>query len=151
MCFALGLILLVIAVLGRSLRAGLASLPPNLLPLELVLGWMGLRGIPFTASTAMVFAVCLGLAVDGTIHVLVRYREERGRREDPRIAAVTTMRESGRGVRLGGFTLLAGFAALLASAFPPIATFAELSLVAIAGALLAELVLMPAMLRLVVR
>ncbi|MEM9073436.1 MAG: MMPL family transporter [Myxococcota bacterium] len=142
---ALLVIVGVLGVLLRSMRLGLLSLPPNLLPLMVVAGWMGLRDIPLTASTAMVFAITLGLVVDGTIHLMMRYREERqhkARQESVR----ATMRHSGRAVLLGGATLLAGFAPILASRFEPLALFAELSVVAIVAAILAELFLTPALL-----
>ncbi|MBX3247491.1 MAG: MMPL family transporter [Myxococcales bacterium] len=147
---ALALVMLVIALTTRSLRAALASLPPNLLPLVMVAGWMGARGIPLDAGTAMVFAITLGLVVDGSLHFLARYREARAA-HDPGAAAEEATRGAGRGVVLGGLTLLAGFGALLASPFGPMATFGELSVVALSSGVLAELVVMPTMLARVVR
>ncbi|MEM1418453.1 MAG: MMPL family transporter, partial [Myxococcota bacterium] len=128
-------------------------IPPNVIPLAAIGAWMAVRGIPITASTAMVFAVSLGLVVDGTIHVVVRYREELARLgpapSDAQLeeAIAETMRHSGRAVVLGALTLLLGFGALLVSSFEPVRLFAELSGVAIGAALLAELLLMPALLR----
>ncbi|MEO0324383.1 MAG: MMPL family transporter [Myxococcota bacterium] len=146
-------IFVMLAALFRSVRLGLVSIPPNVIPLAAIGAWMAVRGIPITASTAMVFAVSLGLVVDGTIHVVVRYREELARfgpsRTDAQLEAAIaeTMRRSGRAVVLGALTLLLGFGALLVSAFEPVRLFAELSGVAIGTALLAELLLMPALLR----
>jgi len=137
-----------LAFLFRSLRLGLLTIPPNLLPLTVVLGHMAWRGIPLSASTAIVFAVSLGLAVDGTIHLVSRYREER----QAAPGATTTwvveaaMRGSGVAVVVGAATLIAGFSALTGSAFVPIRLFGELSVVAIAASLGAELLLMPPLL-----
>ena len=146
-------IFVMLAALFRSVRLGLVSIPPNVIPLAAIGAWMAVRGIPITASTAMVFAVSLGLVVDGTIHVVVRYREELSRLgaspTDAQLEAAIaeTMRRSGRAVVLGALTLLLGFGALLVSAFEPVRLFAELSGVAIGTALVAELLLMPALLR----
>ncbi len=146
---SLGLALFVIFVamtgLFRSVRLGLVSVPPNVLPLVLVLGYMSVRGIPLHAATVIVLPVSLGLAVDGTIHLLARFRE--GRQEPSlrqRIRVV--IRDSGRAVLLASGTLLIGFLALGFSSFRPIRLFAELSTVAIFASLLAELTLLPALL-----
>lgn len=149
LCWGLGLAVLVtFLVLGltlRSVRLGLISLLPNLLPLALALAWMRLREIPLHASTAIVFAIAIGLAVDGTIHVLSRYREERGRAADPIDAA---MRGSGRAITIAAAALAVGFVALLFASFGPIRRFAELSLVALASSWASELILLPALLAL---
>lgn len=144
-------ILLIFGVLGllfRSLRLALLSVPPNLLPLLVVLGYMGVRGIPLGPATVIVFAVSLGLAVDGTIHLVCRLQEEaRARRVAG--ALVRAVRGTGRAIVLGAGTLLVGFGALTTSAFVPVRLFGELSLVAIGTALVAELVLVPALFALV--
>lgn len=142
---ALGVIALTLSVVLGSWRLGLLSLLPNLLPLAMVLGWMGARGLPLDASTAMVFAVSLGLVVDGTIHLFLRFREERSA-APPTLAAQRMLTTSGRAVLLGGLTLLAGFAPILASHFAPLARFAELAVVAVVAATAAELLLTPALL-----
>ena len=106
---------------------------------------MALRGIALDASTAMVFAATLGLAVDGTVHALVRFRAQSVRGAE-RIER--TFREAGPGILIGGATLLAGFGALFASDLPPVTRFAELASVTLFVATLAELTLLPPLLRL---
>lgn len=73
---AVAIIFLLLTALFRSLRLGLLSIPPNLIPLAFTMAYMVWRGIPLNAATVIIFSVSLGLAVDGTIHVLARYREE---------------------------------------------------------------------------
>ncbi len=138
--FALVTVLLIVGLLLRDLRLGAIALLPNLLPLTAGLGWMALRGLTLDASTAMVFAASLGLAVDGTVHALVRFRIHRD--------VERTFRESGPGILAGGATLLAGFAALFVSDLPPVVHFAELATVTLGVATLAELTLLPALLHL---
>ena len=130
----------------RSVRLGLISILPNVIPLSLTLACMAMREIPLHASTAIVFTMSIGLAVDGTIHVLARYREEvaSGARGDE--ALMAAMGGSGRAVVLGALTLLLGFVALSFATFVPIRRFAELSMVAIGTALPGELLLLPALL-----
>lgn len=138
--FALVTVFLIVGLLLRDVRLGSIALLPNLLPLAAGIGWMALRGLALDASTAMVFAASLGLAVDGTVHALVRYQHHRDLER--------TFRESGPGILVGGATLLAGFAALFVSDLPPVVHFAELAIVTLAVATIAELTLLPALLTL---
>lgn len=146
LALAVLVIFVVLGLLLRSLRLALISVLPNVLPLGVTVAWMALRGIPLHASTAIVFTVSIGLVVDGTIHILARYREEARAGHARRPAIDAAMRGSGRAVVIGAFTLLLGFTALLFGSFVPIRLFAELSIVAIASSLVAELTLLPALL-----
>ena len=65
-----------IAVLFRSLRIGLITIPPNVIPLVVTFGYMGLRGFDLNAGNVIVFTISLGIAVDNTIHYILRFREE---------------------------------------------------------------------------
>ena len=60
----------IIAALFRSLRVGMIAAVPNLTPLILTLGYVGLRGYDLNAGNTIVFAISLGIAVDNTIHFL---------------------------------------------------------------------------------
>lgn len=140
------IIFVLLGLLLRSVRLGLISVLPNVLPLTLTLAWMAIRGIPLHAATAIVFTVSIGLAVDGTVHILARYREEISEGQRRMRGMILAMRGSGRAVVIGAMTLLLGFLALLFGSFVPIRLFAELSVVAIGTSLLAELILLPALL-----
>lgn len=143
---AIVMIFVVMTFLFRSLRLGLLSIPPNALPLVMTLAYMALRDIPLHAGTIIAFTVTVGLAVDGATHVIARFREEseRGAAVEETLARAMVM--SGRGVVLSTATLLVGYGALLLSAFEPVRLFGELSAVAMGGALIAQLVLLPALL-----
>ncbi len=143
---AVVLIFLVMALSFRSVRLGLIAIPPNALPLALTLAYMVLRGIPLHAATVIVFTVTVGLSVDGATHVIARFGEELVPGRSAHDVVLATVRSSGRGVILSSATLLLGYGALLFSAFEPVRLFGELSAVAIAGALIAQLVLLPALL-----
>lgn len=135
---------LVMGAALRSPRLALLGVLPNVLPLALALAYMAARGLPLHATSAIVFTLSIGLAVDGTIHALTRYREELARgASDPVVAA---MRGSGRAITLSTATLLAGFGALAFASFAPIRRFAELATVALLSAWICELVVLPALL-----
>lgn len=141
------IIFVLLAGLFRSLRLGLLSIPPNIIPLVFTMAYMVLRGIPLNAATVITFSISLGLAVDGTIHVLARFREEtrdRGFQAHP--ALIRAARGTGRAIVVSCVTLMAGFAVLLLSNFVPVRRFGELIAVTVGGCLFATLIVQPALL-----
>jgi len=140
------IIFVLLAVLFRSVRLGLLSIPPNLIPLVGTVAYMVARDIPLNAATAIVFSISIGLAVDGTIHVLARFREETGRGLGSNAALVRAARGTGRAIVISGVTLMAGFGVLLFSSFVPVRHFGELIAVTVGSSLLATLVVQPALL-----
>lgn len=136
-----------LVVLFGSWRLGLLSIPPNVIPLVGTLAWMAIRGIPLNAATVIVFSISLGLAVDGSIHVLARYREEIGRGIDRNGALLRAARGTGRAVVVSCVTLMLGFGVMLLSSFVPVRRFGELIGVTIAMCLFSTLIVQPALLR----
>jgi len=145
---AVGIIFVLLALLFRSIRLGLLSIPPNVIPLVFTMAYMVVRQIPLNAATVIIFSISLGLAVDGSIHVLARFREEtreRGFRAHP--ALIRAARGTGRAIVISCVTLMAGFAVLLASNFVPVRRFGELIAVTVGGCLFATLIVQPALLQ----
>jgi predicted RND superfamily exporter protein len=144
-------ILLVMSLLFRSLRIGLLSMVPNLIPLAMTIGVMGYAGIMLRTSTVIIFSVSLGLAVDDTIHFLVRYRRERaaGRRIED--AVVETMRTTGRPIVYTSLLLIGGFWVLILSSFHATRDVGLLGGVTLLSALMADLIVLPALLRVFAR
>ncbi len=147
--FTAGLIILAtIGLLFRSLRIGIISILPSATPLLATLAMMAAAGIYLDVTSIIVFSMALGLAVDHSIHILARYREERLGGAGCKAAVVKAYRGSGRAVIFAAFLLLVGFMVLLASNFLPTQRTGFLSAVCVLGALIGVLVLLPAMLAL---
>ncbi|MGB0679833.1 MAG: efflux RND transporter permease subunit, partial [Polyangiales bacterium] len=144
---ALVLIFLLLTALFRNWRLGLASIPPNLLPLVGTMAYMQWRGIPLNAATVIIFSISLGLAVDGSIHILARVQEETKRGITTGPALLRAARHSGRAIVISGLALMAGFSVLLASRFVPVRHFGELIALTVGMCLLSTLVVQPAVLR----
>ncbi|MCX7426413.1 MAG: MMPL family transporter [Planctomycetia bacterium] len=138
------IIFTLIAMLFRSVKLGLISIAPNLTPLVVTLGYMGLRGYELNITHVMVFSISLGIAVDGTIHFLARFRQERTRTADSAEAIRRSYRGAGRAMVLSSSVILCGLAVLLLSDFVPTRRFAELGAVTMAASLLGNLLLLPA-------
>ncbi len=146
---AIGIIFVLLTLLFRSVRLGLLSIPPNIIPLTFTMAYMVARGIPLNAATVIIFSISLGLAVDGSIHVLARYQEESRRLGPGAIDQVLLRAAAGTGhaIVISCFTLMAGFSVLLFSNFVPVQRFGELIAVTVGACLFATLVVQPALLR----
>jgi predicted RND superfamily exporter protein len=146
--FASALILIVIVVMlaFRSFSAGGFLLLPNGLPIALYLGTMALLGMALSESTAVIAVIGLGIAVDGTVHLLAAIRRSESRHGSLPGAIVHAMQTTGRPVVVTTLTVAAGFSVLLLSDFKLISEFGGLTALTIVYCLAADLLLLPAQL-----
>ena len=72
---AFGLIAIVMMMLLRSVVAGLLTMLPNLLPVGVVFGLISWAGLRVDIGTMITASVALGIAVDGTLHLLTWFRK----------------------------------------------------------------------------
>jgi predicted RND superfamily exporter protein len=144
---AIAIIFGLLTVLFRSVRLGLLSLPPNILPLVVTMAFMYLEGIPLNAGTVIIFSISIGLAVDGTIHVLARFCEEIQRGRDVDEALLRAARVTGKAIVLTCVSLMLGFGVMLLSKFLPVRRFGQLFGITIFGCLIATLTVLPPLLR----
>ena len=144
--FGLAFVLVIgtIALLFRSVRVGVLSTIPNLLPLALVLGTMGWLGIQLDATTAMVAPILLGIAVDDTVHLLQAVLAERRTGAGVPEAFTAAAGRVGRTLAMTTVVLVVGFLTPLLGSFKPNLHFALLASLALVLALLADLVVFPA-------
>jgi len=142
-------IFFVLTMFFRSIRLGLVSIVPNMAPLIVTMGYLGLRGYDLNPGNVMVFAIGLGIAVDDTIHFLARFQDELSSGRDLKQAITNTARGSGKAILLTSVLIIGGMLILLNSSFVPTRRFAELTIVTMSAALAGDLILLPAMIRLV--
>ena len=143
---AAALIFVLFAIAFRSLRIGCLSVVPNLLPLLVTAAGLSLLGYPLQITSAVTFSLCLGLAVDDTIHVLVRFRSMHRLEPDAKLAMQEALSHVGPALVVTTLILIGGFAALMISPLPSIRMFSTLSAVILVAALIGDLLLFPAML-----
>lgn len=136
-----------LALAFRSLRFGLISMLPNIFPLAFTAGLLAITGQPLQITSVIVFSICLGIAVDDTIHVLARFRRERATGHDNADAIGRTFTAVGSALFTTTIVLLCGFGTLAFSEVPAIRLFALLSCVAVTAALIGDLLLLPALLQ----
>ncbi|MET0066871.1 MAG: MMPL family transporter [Candidatus Thiodiazotropha sp.] len=141
---AVCLIFIMMAVVLRSLRLGIVSILPNILPLAAVSAALVWSGQSLQYATIMVFTICLGVIVDDTIHLLVRFRREHALRADIPEALRVTLASVGPVLVTTTLILLCGFGAMMLSETEVIVRMGMLSCLALIMALLADLILLPA-------
>lgn len=166
----IGLLLLVAL---RDIRLTMVALVPNLLPIFSILGVMGWFGVRLNMGVAMIAAVSIGLSVDSSIHYLWSVRRNLKRRKNEKkdknqavdipepSATGGTEPKNGKGpvrtaqTRIGtaltysSLTLIVGFMTLVTSEFVPTAYFGALVSSAMFGGLVGNLILLPALLRVI--
>lgn len=133
----------VIILLFRSFRVGLISVYPNVLPLLTTLGIMGVAGVPLRTSSAFIFTVSLGIAVNDTIHFIARFAQETRAGMAREEAARKVVRTSGRAMVITTLMLVSGFGIFALSNFKALRDFGILGSCTLLVALLLDLVLMP--------
>jgi predicted RND superfamily exporter protein len=143
-CFwALGIIALMFFMILWSVRVGLVALLPNVLPILFIVGLMGWLGITLNVFTVMIASIALGIAVDDTIHVLVRTRQEVRQSGDLRSAVSRTLASSGQAIVITTLVVGGGFLVMLLSVMIPAHHFGAMTALTLVMALLADLLLLP--------
>ena len=124
----------------------MTAMIPNIFPVVVVFGIMGLYGIKVDIGSMMTASVAMGIAVDDTIHYLTWYRQALGEGKTRKASikyaydkVATAMTQT---TLIGGL----GLAAFALSTFTPTQRFGSLMLFLLAAALIGDLIVLPAVL-----
>jgi predicted RND superfamily exporter protein len=139
-------ILVLMSVMFRSVSVALFTLVPNAMPIIVIFGVMGWFGLELSISTAMIGAVTLGIAVDDTIHFVQQYRNSLSEHGDIERAVRETFRVKGSAIIWSSLIFSTSFLVFLSADFTPFHLFAALSSLAMAAAVVGDLVFLPALL-----
>ncbi|MFT7619560.1 MAG: putative RND superfamily exporter protein [Planctomycetota bacterium] len=136
---------ILISFIFRSIRVGLVSIVPNVFPILVALGVNGLLGINLRIGIVMIYSLGLGLAVDDTIHLITRYRQERKKspREARRPQLLRSIKGSGPALITTSIVLGIGSLSYLPSSFRSLRDVGVLLTTVVITALLADLFLLP--------
>ena len=142
------IILMVLGAVYRSVRVGLICVVPNLFPLVVTGAWIAITGGTLDMSGVCAFVVCLGIAVDDTIHFLSRFHQEL--HDDPTGDTHAAIRRAFIGVGaplvMTTIILCTGFGTMLMSDLAGHRTFAAMACMTIAAAILGDLIALPPLL-----
>ncbi len=132
-------------LLFLSSKVGLVAIVPNLFPIIINFGIMGWLGIELSMFTSLIASIAIGLAVDDTIHYLVRYNKEFRKDLDDKKALQETLRHIGRPIIYTTITISIGFSILAFSSFQPTAVFGMMMMITMLSALVGDLILLPSL------
>ena len=142
---ALLVVLLILALMFTSLRVGCMALFPNLLTVAIYFGTLGLLGITLNPTTSLIACIALGIAVDDTIHYMVRFNIEARATGQEGTAVQRALAGVIRPVTYTSLALVLSFLVLTTSDLRTQFQFGSLAAFTIAVAWLIDLTLTPAL------
>ena len=140
-------ITIMMILLLRDLKLGLIAMVPNLTPILALLTVMVHADVPLDMSTLMVFSVAIGICVDDTIHFLHHFQLHYQVDGNTEAAITEALKHGGRAIVITSIVLISGLGIQMLAKVDSIAIFGALVATTIGLALLADLILAPAVLR----
>lgn len=136
--------ILMVLLIGR-IKLGLISMIPNVLPVILAMGLMGFTGMTLDLSNILVGSIIIGLAVDDTIHFFHNFRRYYSNTGNVVFSVQETLLTTGRAMIFTSLVLTCGFFLFVASEMRNLVNFGLIASLAIVTALLADIILAPAL------
>lgn len=147
--FALILISILLGFALRSVKFGLISLLPNLMPASIAFGIWGLAVGEVGLGLSVVMGVTLGIIVDDTVHFLSKYiRARREKNLSSEDAVRYSFASVGKALWVTTMVLVAGFLVMATSSFKVNADMGLLTAVTILIALIVDFFFLPPLLML---
>ena len=143
---ALMMVVLLLGAALRSIRLGLLAMVPTLLPAAVTFGIWGVAVGQVGLASSVVAAMTLGILADDTVHFLGHYRRARVALMNITAAVEHAFSEAGQALWITSLVLIAGFSVLAFSHFRINADLGLLTVVILVLGLLADFVLLPALL-----
>ncbi|MBM4375108.1 MAG: MMPL family transporter [Deltaproteobacteria bacterium] len=145
LAISLGLVLLIMVILYRSLTAGLLGIAPTALTLVVIYGSMSLLGLHLEVGTSMLASLIIGAGVDYGVHLLAGWRATQAEGEAQ--AARHAVAHSGLASFSNAVMVSAGFLVLTLGEARPLKTVGGLTGAAMLVAAVATFVVIPALAR----
>ena len=143
---AIVVVSIIMLLLFMDLKIVIISLIPNILPLFIITAIIGLTGIIFNGSIAIIFTIGFVIAVDDTIHFLSKFKLELNKGHDVKRAIKTTLEETGKAIIITTIILFFGFIVLMHSEMKGVFYQGLLVAIMLLTALIADLFLLPVLL-----
>jgi hypothetical protein len=130
----------------RSLRYGMICLIPNIFPLAVISAYLFFTGRSLQTISVLVFTICLGIAVDDTIHFMTRFRTEFRECGNAQEAIKRSFRAVGKALVITTIIFIFCFGCCTVSTIPMMKNFAHLACIGFTAALVGDLIILPALL-----
>ena len=145
---AILLVTIVMFLIFRRVKLLWVFILPNVLPVVLVVGLMGWIGITIDIGVAIAGAIIIGVAVDDTIHFLVKYFDARKRGLNMEDTFDEVLKYAGKAILFTTIILSVAFSLFAFSDFSPNQNFGIVTAFALVIAFVVDLLLLPALLSL---
>jgi predicted RND superfamily exporter protein len=134
-----------LATLFLSLRIGLIALIPNILPVVVYFGVLGITGISLNPSTSLIAPMVIGVAIDDTVHYFARLNSIARKYPDPQTSTIMALKAVGRPMTYTSLSLCVGFLLLTSSDLRMQAQVGAMASFALLVAWLSDIFLTPAL------
>jgi len=142
---AVALISIIMLLIFKNLKMLPLFIAPNILPIALVVGVMGWLDIDIDMGVAIAGAIIIGVAVDDTIHFMVKYVESRKRGDNLQESLEYVMSYAGSAIIFTTIILSIAFLVFILSDFNPNYHFGIVTATALIIAVIVDLVALPAL------
>ncbi len=146
---ALLVITLIMIIILGSVKLGLLSMIPNVIPILVITGLMGLLQYQLDMITVLIAPMIIGIAVDDTVHYFLHFKKEYYRTGSYETANQRTFRKIGRALVSTSIILIMGFVIFSLSRMDSMVHMAVLAAGGIFSALLADMMITPAIMKFV--
>lgn len=145
---ALVAIAILVALVVRGRQRAFIAMVPNILPAFLLLGFLGIVGVPVDLVLIQMAAIVIGISVDDTIHVVHDSYLDPNRSASLTTNLTNSMRNTGPALILTSTLIATGLLAMVFLPFPAYARIGPIGGVAVLLALAADLIVLPALMSL---
>ena len=139
--FSLGMVLIIMVALFRSLFSGLLGILPIVLTTSIIYGGMGAIGVKLDIGTSMLASLIIGAGVDYAVHLMVSWRAPDGSDLDE--SARKAARETGPAIWVNAIMVAAGFFVLTLGDARPLQNVGGLTAAAMITAALVTMLVIP--------
>ena len=143
---AIVMVLLIVGIILRSISKGIYATIPIITTIIILLGFMGITGIPLDIATVLVGSIALGIGIDYSIHIISGLNSHLKNHGNAEKAIEETIMAKGKAVIVNVVSVAAGFLVLLFAQIVPIQNFGLLIAISMFGSGLGALTLLPVIL-----
>lgn len=140
------IIIIVLGLVFRSVRLGAIAMVPNIFPLVACATWMYFTNQPLEIVSVVCFTICLGVAVDDTVHFLTRFQEEMPHCSSRKEAIRKTFQAVGTSMLMTSMVLVVGLATVTLSDMREQRIFGHMGVLTMLTAMVGDLLILPALL-----
>jgi len=149
----LGTVLIILTImffiLFRSVKITIIAMASNIVPVGVVFGFMGWVNIPLDMMTITIAAIGVGIAVDNSIHYIIRFKLEYAKTKDYIKSMYNSHQSIGYAMSYTSIAIMIGFSILIFSNFVPTIYFGLLTVLVMFISLASNLLLLPRLITLI--